>query len=157
MELFSVILRDSYGREIRRLLDENRDLSSALSIVTTERNVLNAANVERESKLNEAERQLRNVTSRCSQMEASVADSTEKLRTAKKIEEELKDNLERSEAKAQSLNSKLAESLVANKETDELKILVSKQAEELRILRQSAEVEQREQKVKKNKKQCVVS
>ena len=51
--VFSVKLKDSFGKEIRQLQGENRDLSSALSIVTSERNVIMSNNEELQLKVEE--------------------------------------------------------------------------------------------------------
>ena len=162
MELFSVVVRESFTKEIRKLQNEIRDLSSALSIVTTERNVLHASNAEKENKLNEAEKNLRNFTSRCSQQEAALNESNDKLRVSKKAEEELKDNLERAENKLSGLNNRVAEQALSLKQLDELKITVAKQAEEIRNLQEEAIAAKEElskaSKEKKSKKQkCVIS
>jgi len=163
IEMYFIHARDSYGREIRRVLDENRDLSSALSIVTTERNVLNASNVEREHKLSEIDRALRNVTSRCNQQETAITESVDKLRTAKKSEEELKDRLERADAKIVSLNTKLADNSAALKELDHLKVLVGKQSEEISALhsadeqRMKEEAERVQKKKDKKTNKCTLS
>ncbi len=40
LELFNVKMKDKYGKDLRKLQGESRDLSAALSIVTSERNVI---------------------------------------------------------------------------------------------------------------------
>lgn len=161
IEMYSVCTRDFYGREMRKVLDENRDLSSALSIVTTERNVLNSSNIERESKLNDTERNLRNAASRCNQQESLIAETTEKLRSSKKLEEELKDLLERADAKSAALSAKIAENATALKELENLKIFIGRQADQIDALQAEVEAKAKEEAIRKErkaeKKKCVVS
>ena len=161
IEQFSVVLRDFFSKEIRSLSNEIRDLSAALSLVTTERNVLNDANVDRERKLKEAESQLRTITSQCTQQEAILADYTEKLRTALSTNAETKDLSERKDTKIASLNAKLSENAIQLKQIDGLKLENGKYAEEIRGLNKQLEevataaAEKAERK--KNKKPCVIS
>jgi len=161
IELFAVVLRDAFGKEIRKLQSETRDLSAALSIVTTERNVLHASNVEQDTKLRDIEKQLRNVSSRCAQQEATLSESSDKVRSARKVEEELRDTLERANAKVESQALKLTQNLAALKEVDELKILVEKQFQEIKSLNEAAEnaelKAQQKKAAKKSKKNCVIS
>ena len=72
-------LRDSFGKDIRKLQSETRDLASALSIITTERNVLLSQNAEVEVKLSGAEKDLRNANSRVTQLETAMGELVEKV------------------------------------------------------------------------------
>ena len=78
-ELQSVKLKDSFAKDIRKLQVETRDLAAALSIITTERNVLHTQHAEVEGKLAETESKLRNSASRMKQMEAAMQDLIEKV------------------------------------------------------------------------------
>lgn len=166
MERFSATLREEFSREILYLKNESRELSAALSIVTTERNVLNNSNAERELKLNEQDKNLRNYASKCAQQEASLTDALEKLRASKKVEEETKDILERADSKMSNLQAKVLDGAERLKAMDELRIQLriqnDKYEEEIMNLKAEAadfygrEAERLARK-KRNKQNCIIS
>ena len=139
LEMATVSLKDGFGKEIRKLQSEIRDLASDLNIIRTERDMLEVSKRDLESKLNESERDKLNFSSKCSQQEAIISNLTNNIREAKKVEQSQIDILERSDSKIKELQSKLSDHVALVKESDELKLLSAKQAEEIKHMKEALE------------------
>ena len=142
--VFSVKLKDSFGKEIRQLQGENRDLSSALSIVTSERNVIMSNNEELQLKVEELGNINHHLISRVDQQDASIVELTDKLRAVARSDDESKDRLDRAENKVASMKAREKENERLAQELDAYRTGFVEKDLEIKQLKERIEAQNRE-------------
>lgn len=174
LELFNVNLKDKFGKDIRRLQGESRDLSSALSIVTSERNVISKSyefthsllylslvledvyinflsiydsvsqNEELQLKAEELAIQNHHLTSTVDQQDAAIVELTDKLRACSRSEDENRDRLDRAENKIASMKAREKDFEDVNQKLDSFRT---------EILGKDAEIKRLKEEIQSQKEQ----